>query len=112
MEILHKYKSFLKEEIESKYEFRIQALLVISNDSDLMKTDVLSKMRAVEGITRIHIDQALNKPYYEISKVTIKVNVAPFGMAPTALIFNQIRRDILAIEGVRRFTYIARPEKL
>lgn len=109
---LGKYKEFLKEDSESKYEFKVQALLVISTETDLMKTDVLSKMRAVEGVTRIHIDESLDKAYYEISKVTIKVNVAPFGVAPLALVFNQIRRDILAIKGVRRFTFISRPEKL
>lgn len=109
---IQKYKQFLKEESESLHEFKIQALLVISNESELMKTDVLSNIRAVEGITRVHVDESLSKTFYEISKVTIKVNIAPFGVAPLAQIFNVIRKDIIAIQGVRRFTYISRPERI
>lgn len=112
MENLSKYKQFLKEESESLHEFKIQALLVIAHESQTMKTDVLSNIRAVEGITRVHVDEAISRAYYEISKVTIKVNVAPFGMVPLAQVFEQIRRDIIGIEGVRRFTYISRPERL
>jgi hypothetical protein len=112
MENIQKYKQFLNEETESLKEFRVQALLVISNQHELMKTDVLSNIRAVEGITRVHVDQNISKTFYEISKVTIKVNVAPFGVAPLAHIFNQIRKDIIAITGVRRFTYISRPERI
>jgi len=109
---IQKYKQFLKEEAESKNEFKIQGLLVISNESELMKTDVLSAIRAVEGITRVHVDQSVERPYYEISKVTLKMNIGPFGIAPLALIFEKIRKDIIRIKGVRRFTYISKPEKI
>lgn len=112
MENLQKYKQFLTEETESLHEFKIQGLLVISNESELMKSDVLSNIRAVEGITRVHVDQSVTRNYYEISKVTVKVNIAPFGMAPLIQIFDQIRRDILGIDGVQRFTYISKPEKI
>jgi cell division protein FtsX len=112
MSELEKFKMFLKEETESKDEFRVEALLVISNKTHEMKSDVLSKIRAIEGITRVHVDEAIRRTYYEISKVTVKVNISPFGMVPLEQIFNKIRKDILNVDGVQRFTYIARPMRI
>ena len=56
-----RYKEFLNEESESLSEFKIQALLVISNKSGRMKTDILSNIRAIQGITRVHVDENVCK---------------------------------------------------
>jgi len=109
---IQKYKQFLNEEAESKNEFKVQALLVLSKEYENLKSDILSSIRAVEGVTRVHVDQSVERVYYEISKVTVKVNTNPFGVAPLALIFNQIRQEILRIKGIKRFTYISKPERL
>ena len=107
-----RYKEFLNEESESLSEFKIQALLVISNKSGRMKTDILSNIRAIQGITRVHVDEVLDRAYYEISKLTIKVNIAPFGIASLDQIFSKIKKDIISIQSIQRFTYISKPSKI
>lgn len=107
-----KFKKFINEESDSKDEFKIEALLVINNEVGQMKSDILSGIRAIEGITRVNVDIADRRQYFEVSKVTIKINIAPFQMMPIEQIFSKIRSDILSIQGVRRFTYIGRPVRL
>ena len=106
------FEDLFQEKITTIDEYKIDAILVISNKTDLMKTDILSKIRAIEGITRVHIESVLPRQFYEISKITVKINVFPFGIAPLVLIFNKIKKEIISIDGVQRLTYISKPEKI
>ncbi len=113
-EEIKKFKTFLKEDVEkTNKEFKIEVLLVISNATEKMQTEILSNIRAIAGVTRIHLEgEAIKRSHYYISRCTLKIDLYPYGMLPLEDVFQVIRKSVLDIDGVRRFTYISKPERI
>ena len=47
-------KKYLKE-TEDFREIKIQSVIAIDNDSELLKSEIVSHIRAIEGVTRVDI---------------------------------------------------------
>ena len=105
-------KEYLKEEQEKHIdEFKIDALLVVSNSTEMMQNEILSTIRSIAGIVRVNIEPAIRRSHYYITRCNLKVNTEVYGLQPLEVILQLIRQQILDIAGVRRFTFISKPEK-
>ena len=77
-----------------------------------METEILSNIRAIAGVTRIKIHETDRKSHYYMTRATLKIDTFPYGTTPLKQILQAIRASVLKIRGVRRFTYLSKPEKI
>lgn len=100
----------LKIKEEGLKEIKIQAVLVVSEKTSLLKTEIVSHIRAILGVTRVDILKSYVRPHFYISKLNLKIDTEPFGLSSVQNILVFIKHEIIKIPGVKRLTFISKPE--
>ena len=91
-------------------ELKIQAVVAIDDDLELLKTEIISHIRAIKGVTRVDIHETYFRSNYYLTRLTVKIDLDPFGMTSIVDILKIIKIQCQRIDGVRRFSYISRVE--
>lgn len=92
--------------------YKVQGLLVIARRFKRKKEDILSDIRAIEGVTTVTIGSHRSSDDLNFSEVRIKIDTTPLKVTDTRTVVAKIRRDILQVRGVQSFRIVARPESL
>ncbi len=113
-EYINPFRQFLKENTTTgtTNEYTIDANVIVSNDAELMKTEILSHIRAIPGITRVNVSESTHKVHYYITKLNIKIDPEPFKLQSVENILEFIKQKVLQIDSVRRFSYTSKLVKL
>jgi len=114
-EYIEKYRKFRLEEVNVNKnidEYRVDALLLVSNSTILGQEEILSNIRSIAGVTRIKSEETIKRSSYYITKCSIKIDTFPYRGMRLEKIFQLIRMSVLRIDKVRRFTFITSPIKL
>lgn len=90
--------------------YRISALLVVARRMDRKKADILSDIRAVEGITTISVHGQRASETLDFSEVSVKIDTSPMSVGSVSQAFSNIKRNILMIKGVQSFKIVSTPE--
>lgn len=120
-ELLESFKNYTKklDEVTDKSQWKISMLMVIDRTVDRYKEDILSDLRAVDGVTIINIEQHKNVKDLDYNVILMKFDYdtrtlkSPDRDVPVNLInvLMNIRANILQIPGVIRLKYLTRPER-
>lgn len=100
-------------------QWKISMLMVIDRTVDRYKEDILSDLRAVDGITIINTEQHKNVKDLDYNVVLMKFDYDTRGLkspdrdVPVNLVnvLLTIRSNILQIPGVIRLKYLTKPER-
>lgn len=90
-------------------QYKIRCLLTVTGRTDRKKEDILSDIRAVQGVTIVNILHSRDTEMNEFSEMIMKINTSPFGSASIFDILKVISRDIKKLDGVTTFKYISEP---
>lgn len=89
--------------------YSIDAILAISDRFKRSKGDILSDIRAIEGVTIVSVRDQKDISDKNYSQLKIKIDTTPLrsGSLPRTLL--KIKREAMRVTGVTRFEYISRP---
>lgn len=105
-------KRLISEGSKDFQELKIQTIVAIDDNSELLKTEIISHIRAIKGITRVDIHETYFRSNYYMTRLTVKIDLNPFGMTSTVDVLKIIKIQCQRIDGVRRFSYISKAEML
>jgi len=91
---------------------RIWGTLVISRKSGRNKADVLSDIRAIEGITTVSVESQRANSSLEFSELIIKIDTTPLKVRSMLHTSLHISAEIEKVKGVQGFKLSSRPEAL
>lgn len=112
---IQSFKKFLKEKDGEKDRsdiYQIQAMLVVSSKQKRNKGDILSDVRAVEGITTVSVVDQKDMAGKDYSQVTIKIDTTPIRALSLSGVLLKIKRSVNNIPGVARFEYLSRAKAI
>ena len=92
--------------------YKMDGLLVIAKRVGRKKEDILSDIRAIEGITTVTIGAHRSSDDLNFSEVRIKIDTTPLQHDQMHPVIAKIRRDVLQVKGVQSFRIVKRPEAL
>ena len=90
----------------------IEAILVINKRIDRTKADILSDLRAIEGVTIVSVRDQKDTENADYSQLRIKIDTTPLEVKSLPRILLKIKRDCGRISGVTRFEYTSQPERV
>lgn len=89
--------------------YKMEGLLVIAKRLKRNKEDILSDIRAIEGITTVTIGAHRSTEDLNFSEVRVKIDTTPLQTGDIRPVVAKIRRDILQVRGVQSFRLTSRP---
>jgi len=92
--------------------YRLSGLLVIAKRMRRKKADILSDVRAIEGITTVSVEDQRTSETLDFSEVRIKIDTTPLASSGASAIIANIQREVSAVKGVQSFKIVTRPEAL
>lgn len=92
--------------------YKVTGLLIIAKRLGRKKEDILSDIRAIEGITTVTIGAHRSSENLNFSEVKIKIDTTPLHSASARGTIAKIRRDIINVPGVQSLRIITKPETL
>ena len=92
--------------------YRMSGLLVIAKRLKRKKFDILSDIRAIEGVTTVSVEAHRVSANLEFSEVKIKIDTTPIAAVSMAQAVASISREISRVRGVQSFKIVTRPEVL
>lgn len=112
---LESFRKFVNERDPSRSSskvYQIDALLVIGKQHKRNKADILSDIRAIEGVTIVSVQDHEDRGNNNYSDISIKIDTTPIQTYSLPRILLKIKRQVIRIRGVSRFEYISRPVNL
>ena len=110
--MINRFKTSFLQESNNVIHFKINCLMMVSDRSPFDKSDLLNNIRAITGVTRVHIEETIEKNNGYVSKMHLKINLNAFESKNLQQCLNFIRKECLSIKGIQRFTYISTPERI
>lgn len=92
--------------------YRIPCLLVVSETSGRTKGDILSDIRAVEGVTIVSVKSQKRMGAEEFNSITLKIDLTPFVGKALPEVMLVTKRKIDRILGITEFKYAGKPEAI
>lgn len=109
--IVENFRDF-KNSISDIDVYQFSALLLVSNNSDRRKTDILSDIRAIEGVTTVSPREHRSTSHLEFTELIIKIDTTPFNKSHISHILFNIVKETNKIRGVQKFKVISKPERI
>ena len=91
--------------------YRIIGLLVIAKRLKRQKSDILSDIRAIEGITTVSVESQRKTTTLDFSEIMIKIDTTPFSGDAKQGIAN-VQREISQVKGVQSFKIVSKPASI
>lgn len=92
--------------------YRVTAILIVAKRIGRRKTDILSDIRAIEGITTVTVTGQRSNPQLDFSEVRIKIDTTPLPGLSAGQVVMKIKREIKKVKGVQSFKIASSPESL
>ena len=92
--------------------YKISGLLIIAKRLGRKKEDILSDIRAIEGITTVTIVAHRSTDNLNFSEVRIKIDTTPLSSVNVGGTVAKIKRDIMNVPGVQSIRIVSKPETL
>lgn len=92
--------------------YRLSGLLVIAKRLRRKKADILSDIRAIEGITTVTVEEQRGSETLDFSELRIKIDTTPLQSGSTKQVVMRLQKEIKAVKGVQSFRIVSRPEAL
>lgn len=92
--------------------YKIDGILVVTRRLGRKKADILSDIRAIEGITTVTVDKHRNTDNLGFSELKIKIDTTPLKGGSMRHVALKIRKEIEAVPGVQSFRLVAQPERI
>lgn len=92
--------------------YRLIGLLVIAKRMRRKKADILSDIRAIEGITTVTIEEHRISDTLDFSEVLIKIDTTPLQGGSIRQIIARLQKEVKAVKGVQSFRVASRPEAI
>ena len=90
--------------------YSIECKMVIKSSADKSKTDMLSDIRAIEGVTIVTLRDHKIISGNNISAFTLKFDLSPLLKKSIRENLLRIKKEVMRIPGVTRFEYLSRPQ--
>lgn len=100
------------ESVGESEAYKIPTLLVLATRESRNKADVLSDMRAIEGVTIVSVKSQRVIGGDEFNSVSLKIDLSPFGGQSLPEVLLKIKRSIRKIPGITDFKFVGRPESI
>lgn len=113
--LFESFRKFLDEETKGLKRsdiYSVEALLVIRASANRTKNDILSDLRAIEGITVVRVVDQRDVATLEYSQIKIKIDTTPLHGESLPTILLKIKKEANKIIGVTRFEYASRPSAI
>jgi ribosomal protein L24 len=110
---IESFRRFVNE-VEPKESdiYSIDAILVISGRFKRSKGDILSDIRAIEGVTIVSVHDQKDMADMNYSQIKIKIDTTPLRYTSVARTLLKIKREVMRVTGVTRFEYTSTPAKV
>jgi hypothetical protein len=92
--------------------YRMVGLLIIAKRMKRKKGDILSDIRAIEGITTVTVGKQRNSDSLDFSEIKIKIDTTPLTSMNLSGTIAKIQKDISQVKGVQSFKVVSRPESI
>jgi hypothetical protein len=106
--LFESFRKFQLNELDDNYKFK--AKLVINKLIGRNKDEILSDIRAVEGITIVKVENKKEAIDKDISILTIKLDTSPIIDKSLRVLVLQLQRTIKGIKGVQGFEFKGKAE--
>lgn len=108
------FRKFLNEEktVQHSNIWSVPVQVVISYESGRNKQEILSDIRAIEGVTIVTIIDQKDIATKDFSQLRIKIDTTPLPHKTLPLNLLAIKKKASQVKGVVRFEYNGRPEKI
>lgn len=116
-QLFESFRKFHEQEVElekpSDIEaYRLSGILIIAKRLRRKKVDILSDIRAIEGITTVSVEDQRTTDTLDFSELRIKIDTTPLTVTGVKQVVANIRRQIQGVKGVQSFRIVSRPEAL
>lgn len=106
-----KQDEIISEDLKEFEEIKIQGIVYIDLESELLKSQIISHIRAIVGITRVDfVGESWYKKSFYISRLSIKIDLFKFQHVSLVNVLTFLKYEIERIPGVRQFQYITKAE--
>lgn len=109
------FRKFIAENEREEKESDIHSILcvlVINKRLKRSKADILSDLRALEGVTIVSIQDQKDTENTDYSQLKVKIDTTPLKFKSVPRILLRIKRQVSRISGVTRFEYVSDVEKV
>lgn len=90
--------------------YSIECLLIIDKSKKRNKADILSDIRAIEGVTIVTVHEQYEDEKRDFSHITVKVDVSPLPVKSIVKNLIRINKETKHLRGVETFRYKTRPK--
>jgi hypothetical protein len=92
--------------------YKFTGILIIAKRHSRMKMDILSDIRAIEGVTTLSINAQRTSDTLDFSNVTVKIDTTPLEVYDLNTMIRLIKQEIRRTKGVQNFRITSKPESL